>query len=125
MPPITRDAALHQQLGELIAGMRAIQETNHRLEEMIQKSDEKSDASRASMHKRMDDFGDRIAKVENTSLETAKTVEKMKPTVDEVHAWKQRGIGALFIVGIGASALTFLLTTYFSNIISWLTKTGP
>ncbi|ENN87647.1 hypothetical protein RHSP_45402 [Rhizobium freirei PRF 81] len=73
----------------------------------------------------MDDFGDRIAKVENTSVETTKVVEKMKPTVDEVHAWKQRGIGALFIVGIGASALTFLITTYFSNILSWLTKTGP
>jgi len=77
------------------------------------------------MQKRMDDFGDRIGKVENISTETVKAVEKMKPTVDEVHAWKQRGIGALFIVGVGASALTFLLTTYFSNIVAWLTKAGP
>lgn len=125
MPPTTRDAALHQQLGELIAGTRAIQETNHRLEEMIQRSDEKSDLSRALMQKRMDDISERIREVESKSNATAETVGKMKPTVDEVHAWKQRGIGALFIVGIGASALTYLINAYFSNIISWLTKTGP
>lgn len=112
------DAALHQQLGELIAGMRSLQDANRDLKEMIRRSEEKSDASRASMHKRMDEFVDRIAKVENTSTETAKTVEKMKPIVEKVTAWEHRGIGGLFIVGIGASAVALLLSQLFSHYIS-------
>jgi len=31
----------------------------------------------------------------------------------------------LIIVGIGASALSFLITTYFSSILSWSAKSGP
>jgi hypothetical protein len=52
-------------------------------------------------------------------------VEKMKPVVDKITAWEERGIGGLFIVGVGASALTFLLTQYFGSSMSWLTKAGP
>ena len=77
------------------------------------------------MHQRMDQLVDRVGKVEGNVAGVQEDVKEMKPTIDEVKAWKQRGIGGLFIVGIGASAMTFLLTTYFSNIITWLTKTGP
>jgi hypothetical protein len=44
------------------------------------------------------------------------------PTVDEVTAMKQRGIGALAVVGIAASMLTFLATQYFGEMTAWIIK---
>ncbi|WP_424553623.1 DUF1515 family protein, partial [Shinella sp.] len=44
------DAALHQQMGELIASQRAILEDLRRIEDKIQRSDDRSDASRTKMH---------------------------------------------------------------------------
>ena len=38
---------------------------------------------------------------------------------DEARAWKQRGIGALAIVGFGASGLTFIIQHYFDQITAW------
>lgn len=77
------------------------------------------------MHQRMDQLVDRVGKVEGTITVVQEDVKEMKPTIDEVKAWRQRGIGGLFIVGIGASALSFLLTTYFTSIVAWMSKAGP
>lgn len=118
MSPAENDPRLHQQMGEVLAEIRNIRDT-------LRQSEIKTDANRTTMHQRMDQLVDRVGKVEGNVAGVQEDVKEMKPTIDEVKAWKQRGIGGLFIVGIGASAMTFLLTTYFSNIITWLTKTGP
>ncbi|WP_016734498.1 hypothetical protein [Rhizobium phaseoli] len=36
--------------------------------------------------------------------------------------WRQRGIGALAIVGIGASAITFIVTKFGAAVIAWATS---
>ncbi|ANL52875.1 DUF1515 family protein [Rhizobium phaseoli] len=89
--------------------------------EGVRRSEEKSDASRASMHRRMDEIVDRVSKVELTTSAVQEDVTEMKPITDEVKMWRQRGIGALAIVGIGASALTFLLTKFGAPLLSWAT----
>lgn len=112
------DGNTHQQLGNLTAKVDMLIEASRR-------SEEKSDLSRSQMHQRMDHLVDRVGKVEGNLAVVQEDVKEMKPTIDDVKAWRQRGIGGLFIVGIGASALSFLVTTYFSNIIGWITKAGP
>lgn len=118
MTPSENDPRLHQQMGEVLAEIRNIRDT-------LRQSEIKSDANRTAMHQRMDHLVDRVGKVEGNIAVVQEDVKEMKPTIDDVKAWRQRGIGGLFIVGIGASALSFLLTTYFTNIISWVTKAGP
>lgn len=50
------------------------------------------------------------------------TVADMQTVTDEVKQWKQRGIGALAIVGFGASALTWIVTYYFDALSRFVSK---
>jgi hypothetical protein len=72
---------VHRQLGELIAGVK-------NLEEAFRRSEDKPDASRASVHRRMDDLVDRIGKVEGTVLQVNEDVTEMKPVTDDVRRWR-------------------------------------
>ncbi len=109
------DNYIHQQIGTLTAKVDMLIEATRR-------SEEKSDVSRASMHRRMDEIVDRVSKVENTSSAVQDDVKEMRPVVDAVVMWRQRGIGALAIVGIGASALTFIVTKFGSQLLAWATS---
>ncbi|WP_280140046.1 DUF1515 family protein [Rhizobium phaseoli] len=46
----------------------------------------------------------------------------LRPETDAVKMWRQRGIGALAIVGIGASAITFIVTKFGAAVIAWATS---
>ncbi|MGR9253302.1 DUF1515 family protein [Rhizobium leguminosarum] len=103
---------MHREIGMLTAKVDMILEG-------VRRSEEKSDASRASMHRRMDEIVDRVSKVELTTSAVQEDVTEMKPITDEVKMWRQRGIGALAIVGIGASALTFVATKFGAALLAW------
>jgi hypothetical protein len=96
------------------------------LQENFRRSEDKSDLSRAQTHGRMDAMIERVGKVVSTMVDVQDDIKEMKPVVDEVTAWKQRGIGGLFIVGIGASAITFLitliLTQSYNQILAWFSR---
>jgi len=73
--------------------------------EGARRSEEKSDASRASMHRRMDKIVDRVIKVELTTAAVQKDVGEMRPVTEDVKRWKLMGLGALGVIGIGGMAL--------------------
>ena len=105
MTPPDIDAAVHRQLGELIAGMRSIQEDNRRLEDMMRRADDKSDESRARVHRRMDEMVDRVGKVETSMVTVQEDISEMRPVTDDVKRWKLMGLGALGMIGIAGIAL--------------------
>jgi hypothetical protein len=78
------------------------------------------------MYGRTDAMIERVGKVESTVIGVQDDFKEMKPVVDEVTAWKERGIGVLFIVGIGTSAITFLitliLTQSYNQFSAWFGK---
>ncbi|WP_271025521.1 DUF1515 family protein [Rhizobium sp. RCAM05973] len=92
------DNYIHQQIGTLTAKVDMLIEATRR-------SEEKSDVSRASMHRRMDEIVDRVAKVENTASAVHDDVKEMRPVTDDVKRWKLMGIGALGMIGIAGMAL--------------------
>jgi len=106
---------MHRELGMLTAKVDMILEG-------VRRSEEKSDVSRASMHRRMDEIAERVGKVEGNVASVQEDVTEMKPVTDEVKMWRQRGIGALAIVGIGASALTFIATKFGAALFAWASK---
>jgi hypothetical protein len=106
---------MHREIGMLTAKVDMILEG-------VRRSEEKSDVSRASMHRRMDEIVDRVSKVETTVVTVQEDVTEMKPITDDVRMWRQRGIGALAIVGIGASALTFVATKFGAAVLTWTTS---
>lgn len=105
MSPVEIDASVHRQLGELVAGMRGLQESVHRIEEGARRSEDKANSSRAGVHHRMDQLVDRVGDLEATVSALGGDVAEMKPVTDDVKRWKLMGIGALGVTGIAAMAL--------------------
>jgi hypothetical protein len=105
MAPADIDASVHRQLGELVAGMRGLQDSIKRLEEGAIRSEDKAAASRAGVHTRMDQLVDRVGDVEASVTSIGEDVAEMKPVTDDVKRWKLMGIGALGVTGIAAMAL--------------------
>lgn len=103
------DATTHQQLGMLIAEVKNLRED-------MRRSDAKSDLSRATVHRRIDEIVDRMGKVEGSVAQVNDDITDMKPVTDEVTRWKQMGIGALFVVGIGGTALGVSIANFFEQI---------
>ncbi|TBB28112.1 DUF1515 domain-containing protein [Rhizobium ruizarguesonis] len=106
---------MHREIGMLTAKVDIILEG-------VRRSEEKADISRASMHRRMDEIVDRVSKVETATVSFKEDIDEMKPTVDDVKIWRQRGIGALAIVGVGASAITFIVTKFGTAVLAWATS---
>lgn len=89
---------MHREIGMLTAKVDMILET-------MRRSEEKSDVSRASMHRRMDDIVDRVGKVETTVTTVQDDVKEMRPVTEDVRRWKLIGMGALGMMGIAGISL--------------------
>ncbi|WP_457586121.1 DUF1515 family protein [Ensifer canadensis] len=98
-------AAVHRQLGELAAGMRALQDMMRRIEEGAGRAEDKAAESRAAVHRRMDELVGRVGHLETSTATIVADVAEMKPVTDDVKRWKLMGIGALGVTGIAAMAL--------------------
>lgn len=105
MSPAELDVSVHRQLGELVAGMRGLQESIRRIEDGALRAEDKATSSRAVVHQRMDQLVDRVGDLEVTVSTLGGDVSEMKPVTDDVKRWKLMGIGALGITGIAAMAL--------------------
>lgn len=105
MAPADIDAAVHRQLGELAAGMRALQDTMRRIEEGADRAEDKAAESRAAVHRRMDELVGRVGHLETSTATIVADITEMKPVTDDVRRWKLMGIGALGVTGIAAMAL--------------------
>jgi hypothetical protein len=92
------DGNMHQHIGMLTAKVDMMLEAQRR-------SEEKSDVSRASVHRRMDEMVDRVSKVETTIVTVQEDISEMRPVTDDVRRWKLMGLGALGVVGIGGMAM--------------------
>ena len=105
MTPPEIDAAVHRQLGELLAISRALQEDVRRIEAKVQRAEDKSDESRAKMHSRIDDVVGTVGEVQTGVATLEKDVREMKPITDDVKRWRLIGMGALGMIGVGGIAL--------------------
>jgi hypothetical protein len=103
------DATAYQQLGMLIAEVKNLRED-------LRRAEDKSDASRASVHRRMDDIVGRVGNIEGAVTQVNDDITDMKPVTDDVKRWKQMGVGALFVVGIGGTALGVSIASFFEQL---------
>lgn len=106
---IDMNATVHQQLGTLLAEVKNLRED-------FRRSEDKSDASRASLHRRVDELVDRVGKVEGAVAQVNDDVTDMKPVTDDVRKWKLMGMGALAVVGLGGTALGVSIAGFFEQL---------
>lgn len=99
------DAELYKMLGELIAEQRAIKDSLNRIDAETRRASQKSDESRAVMHRRVDELVDRVGHAEGSLNILAVDVRDTKAVTDDVKRWRLMGMGALAVVGIGGAAM--------------------
>lgn len=99
------DASVHRQLGELVAGLRALQDDMREIKDAQMRAEDKSNQSRAVVHRRMDEMVSHIGALERNISTVQADVADMKPVTNDVKRWKLIGIGALGMIGIGGIAL--------------------
>lgn len=99
------DASVHRQLGELVAGLRALQDDMREIKDAQMRAEDKSTQSRAVVHRRMDEVVSHVGALERNISTVQADVADMKPVTNDVKRWKLIGIGALGMVGIGGIAL--------------------
>lgn len=103
------DASVHQQLGTLLAEVKNLRED-------FRRSEDKSDVSRSSMHRRMDDLVERVGKVEGAVAQVNDDVSTMKPVTEDVRKWKLMGMSALAVIGLGGTALGVSIAGFFDQL---------
>jgi hypothetical protein len=118
------DAAVHQTLGQLLEAVKNLGGEVHSIRQDMRRSEEKSDSSRAVMHKRVDDLVDRVAGVETLVDRTQTDIKDMKPVTEDVKKWKLMGMGALGVVGVGGVALGVTLAGFFDQLVRFVRATG-
>ncbi len=123
------DPSLHQQMGQLLAGMDAVKDSIRRLELGAIRAEDKATESRAVVHKRMDELVNRVSGVEQSMAVVKEDVSEMKPVTgdvrqleedaeklkaavkdmkpitDDVKRWKLMGVGGLTVMGIAGVSL--------------------
>ncbi|OLP44754.1 DUF1515 family protein [Rhizobium oryziradicis] len=99
------DASVHRQLGELVAGLRALQDDMREIKDAQMRAEHKSNQSRAVVHRRMDEMVGHVGALERNISTVQADVADMKPVTNDVKRWKLIGIGALGMIGIGGIAL--------------------
>ena len=92
------DAGVHQQLGTLIAEVKNLRED-------FRRSENRSEAGRASTSRRMDELVERVGTLEGSLAAVKDDIAAMKPVTEDVRKWKLMGMGALGVIGIGGAAL--------------------
>jgi len=80
-------------------------------------SEGKSDTSRASIHKRLDEVVNRTGSLEGKMISVESTLAEVRETTDQVERWRLMGLGALGITGIAAGSLGAVVTAYWDSIV--------
>lgn len=78
--------------------------------------------SRGVLHQRMDAVAQRTAILETNVKGMKDDLTTVKSVTDEVTQWKQAGVGALAVTGIGASAVTALIATYWQDLLKLISR---
>jgi outer membrane murein-binding lipoprotein Lpp len=118
---------IYKAIGSLETAVKGLAAKMDESDARADASNRRADEHRATVHRRVDELvsevgvlNSKVAHVEGELSGVTADLADTKEVTDEVRAWKQRGIGALAIVGFGASGLTFLIQHYFEQIMAWL-----
>ncbi|TIV35406.1 MAG: DUF1515 domain-containing protein [Mesorhizobium sp.] len=104
---------IFDRLGQLTATMKAI--SDH-----LERQDKNSAVSRANMHRRLDEVVDRVGDLESDMSQVKLTTAGVKEVTDEVRQWKQRGLGALGVIGIAGAVLGGATVWFWGQILQAL-----
>jgi len=80
-------------------------------------SEGKSDTSRASIHRRLDEVVQRTGSLEGKMGSVERTVDEVKVVTEQVERWRLMGLGALGITGLAAGSIGAFFAAYWDSIV--------
>ena len=80
-------------------------------------SEGKSDTSRASIHRRLDEVVQRTGSLEGKMTGVEASLADVKQVTDDVTRWRLMGLGALGITGLAAGSIGAFFATYWDSIV--------
>lgn len=105
------ERSLEMLLGGLSADVKNIGKQVVQIRDDMKESQQKADQSRANVHRRLDEYGDRTAQLENAIKYLGDEVGDMKSVTDDVVAMREqaRGAGSLGmgLLRVGKYVLAF------------------
>jgi hypothetical protein len=121
---------IYKAIGGLTSEVTSLRRDLQEAESAAVASTRRADEHRSVMHKRLDEIVTRTVALENKQ-ETVNTkivgigesLAEVKEVTDKVTMWEQRGLGALFVTGLGASAVTFAVTHWIDQIVTFFRGT--
>lgn len=118
---------IHMMVGELTATAKATNEKIDKLTRDLSESDAKSDASRANVHRRLDEVVLRTSHLESDMQSVKNKVEDMEIITDDVARLRHQAQGAgtlghwLIKIGLGVIWLAGVIVGAYT----WLTGRPP
>jgi len=80
-------------------------------------SEGKSDTSRASIHKRLDELVQRTGSLEGKMNGVERSLADVKQVPDDVTRWRLMGLNALGITGLAAGSVGAFFAAYWDTIV--------
>lgn len=102
---------VERDIGALLAQVKGITETLAN-----------QDRSRANLHRRVDDLNSVVSDMKGNIEHLTKDVQDSKYVTDEVKRWKQRGMGALAVVGLGGTAFGVVISDAVQKFVALLAR---
>lgn len=107
---------IYKAIGGLTAEVKALRRDIEDAEKRTEVGNQKADAQRAIMHRRVDDLVSEVGGVKSDLVSIQKDVTSAKRVTDDVTRWKEMGMGALAVTGIAAAAVSSALTYWWDTI---------
>ncbi len=101
---------------EVYRALGDLTRATHDMREDLKDVKENQEEAKENRHAMGEQMRLMIARVDKLD----KKIAEVKTITDEVQDWKKKGIGALSVVGIGASALTWLMDHWLGYLLSLL-----
>lgn len=111
------------EIYEAIGALKVhVEASNGKIEALYasqEKTAERADSQRATMHRRIDDLVKDVSELKTNFEIVQSDVAESKAVTDDVTRWRQMGIGALGITGMAAGAISSLITYKWVAIVNW------
>ncbi|WP_395451217.1 DUF1515 family protein [Aminobacter sp. UC22_36] len=111
---------INRTLGTMMGKLDALGKEIGDIRDDMKDSEDKSDVSRATVHRRLDEVVVRTGYLESDMKAVKNDMQTVKTVTDDVTRWKQAGMGALAVTGLASSALTAILLSYGSEIVKMI-----
>lgn len=104
----------------IIEMKREMERDAERVAHAYERSETLAAASRSKIYEKTDELVDRVGAAEDRLKSVENKMAGVEKVTDEVTRWKQMGMGALAVTGLGAASIGAAVATYWDNFIRFL-----